>query len=99
MPDQNSAAANPPEQGLADLADSEIVRKIDDLVEEEHRLERGHASEEGLTEDQRDRLKRVEVELDRAWDLLRQRRARRHAGLDPSGAHARDSEVVEHYQQ
>lgn len=99
MPDQNSGGANPPERGLAGLADSEIVGRIDDLVEEEHRLERGHASEEGLTDEQRDRLKRVEVELDRAWDLLRQRRARRHAGLDPSEARARDSEVVEHYQQ
>lgn len=99
MPDQNSGAANPQEPGLAGLADSEIVRLIDGLVNEEHRLERGHASEEGLTAEQRERLERVEVQLDQAWDLLRQRRARRHAGLDPSDARTRDSEVVEHYQQ
>ncbi|HET9078283.1 MAG TPA: DUF2630 family protein [Acidimicrobiales bacterium] len=81
------------------LPDSEIVRRIDDLVEEEHRLERSHASEEGLSEEQAHRLRHLEEQLDQAWDLLRQRRARRHAGLDPSDARPRDPEVVEHYQQ
>lgn len=99
MPDQNSAPANPSTGGLSGMADSEIVRLIDALVDEEHGLERGHASEEGLTPEQRERLGRLEVQLDQAWDLLRQRRARRHAGLDPSDARTRDSEVVEHYQQ
>lgn len=99
MPDHNSGASNPQTGGLAGLPDSEIVRLIDGLVEEEHRLERGHASEEGLDAGQRDRLKQLEVQLDQAWDLLRQRRARRHAGLDPSDARTRDSDVVEHYQQ
>ncbi len=99
MPDQNSGAANPPERGLAGLPDSQLVQRIDELVEEEHRLERGHASEEGLSTEQRDRLGQLEVQLDQAWDLLRQRRARRRAGLDPSDAKTRDSSVVEHYQQ
>ena len=99
MPDQNSGAANPSTGGLSGLPDSEIVHLIDGLVEEEHRLERGHASEEGLSAEERKRLDQLEVQLDQAWDLLRQRRARRHAGLDPSEARARESEVVEHYQQ
>jgi hypothetical protein len=30
---------------------------------------------------------------------MRQRRARRSAGLDPEGAHARDATVVERYEQ
>ena len=81
------------------MPDSEIVRRIDELVEEEHRLERDHASEEGLSGEQRRRLRHLEVQLDQAWDLLRQRRARRHAGLDPADARTRDSETVEHYQQ
>ncbi len=37
--------------------------------------------------------------LDQAWDLLRQRRARRNAGQDPDPAEVRDPGVVEHYQQ
>jgi hypothetical protein len=83
---------------MADLGDVEIVRHIDDLVEEEHRLERAHAST-GLSDSDRKRLQDLEVQLDQAWDLLRQRRARRGAGMDPSEAHARDPQVVEHYQQ
>lgn len=40
---------------------------------------------------------RIEVALDRCWDLLRQRRARRAAGEDPSAAEARDAGTVESY--
>ncbi len=99
MHDPNSRAANPQHEEMTAMRDLEIVRWIDELVAEEHRLERGHASEEGLTQQDRDRLRDLEVQLDQAWDLLRQRRARRHAGLDPSAAEPRSSEVVEHYQQ
>jgi Protein of unknown function (DUF2630) len=41
----------------------------------------------------------VKVSLDQCWDLLRQRRALREAGRDPSAADARRSEVVEGYEQ
>jgi hypothetical protein len=41
----------------------------------------------------------VEVQLDRCWDLLRQRRARRQAGQDPEQAQVRPASTVEHYQQ
>ena len=41
----------------------------------------------------------VEVELDRCWDLLRQRRALRDAGGDPGGAQVRDADTVERYLQ
>jgi hypothetical protein len=44
-------------------------------------------------------LQAVEVELDRCWDLLRQRRALREAGSDPDAAHARDANTVEGYLQ
>lgn len=99
MNDPNKPSANPEDAEIAAMPDGEIVRRIDELVAEEHRLERGHTSEEGLTEADRARLRHLEVQLDQAWDLLRQRRARRHAGMDPSTAEARPSEVVEHYQQ
>jgi hypothetical protein len=80
------------------MEDAEIVSRIDDLVEAEHQLERTHA-QTGLTGAERDRLRQIEVQLDQCWDLLRQRRARRHAGQDPDDAKARDVETVEHYQQ
>jgi len=36
---------------------------------------------------------------DQLWDLLRQRRARRNAGLDPDDASERDPKTVEGYRQ
>ena len=99
MHDPNSRPTNPQPEEMSGMRDMEIVRWIDELVAEEHRLERGHASEEGLSDQDRERLGELEVQLDQAWDLLRQRRARRHAGLDPATAEPRSSEVVEHYQQ
>jgi hypothetical protein len=80
------------------IPDAEIIGHIDRLVEEEHRLEREHVGE-GLDEAGRARLSQLEVQLDQAWDLLRQRRARRSAGLDPDQAELRDPSVVERYQQ
>jgi hypothetical protein len=80
------------------MNDDELVQRIDRLVEEEHHLEREH-TQNPLSEEDRERLNGIEVQLDQCWDLLRQRRARRNAGLDPAEAQARDPEVVEHYQQ
>jgi hypothetical protein len=42
-------------------------------------------------------MKELEVTLDRCWDLLHQRRARRSAGLDPDEARVRDADEVEGY--
>jgi hypothetical protein len=80
------------------MKDSDIVGRIDQLVAEEHQLERDHADTE-VSEADRERLADIEVQLDQCWDLLRQRRARRHAGKDPAEAQVRSEEVVEHYQQ
>ncbi|HEY8216998.1 MAG TPA: DUF2630 family protein [Acidimicrobiia bacterium] len=80
------------------MDDQEIVRRIGELSDEEHRLERSHVGE-GLSEDELDRLRQIEVALDQCWDLLRQRRARRKAGLDPDDVSARPEGVVEGYQQ
>ena len=41
----------------------------------------------------------VEVALDQCWDLLRQRRARRAAGLDPDDAEVRSEGTVETFLQ
>jgi hypothetical protein len=79
--------------------DDDVIHRIDKLVEEEHRLFKHSTSGKPLTEDDERRLKELEVHLDQCWDLLRQRRARRNAGLDPDGVDVRDPSVVEGYQQ
>jgi hypothetical protein len=80
------------------MDDAAIAKRIDELVDEEHRLERSHAGE-GLSDEELVRLRGVEAALDQCWDLLRQRRARRDAGQDPEAASARSEGVVEGYQQ
>jgi hypothetical protein len=81
------------------LADENISEHIEALVKEEHALLERGGSEHGLDDDGHRRLEQIRVELDRYWDLLRQRRARRAAGRDPEGASPRDSDTVEHYLQ
>jgi hypothetical protein len=84
------------------MSDETIASRIERLVTEEHELrsrEQADAPREDALEADRERLEAVEVELDRCWDLLRQRRALRDAGADPEQARARDAETVEHYQQ
>ena len=80
------------------MDDSNVMGRIEELVEEEQTLLR---SEEGHDPDpgQHRRLEQVKVELDRCWDLLRQRRAREEFGQDPDQAVARDSDTVERYLQ
>jgi hypothetical protein len=76
--------------------DRPVQDHIEALVAEEHRLLEAHGSA-GLSSDEHARLEQVRVELDRLWDLLRQRRARRDAGLDPDRASERDAGTVEGY--
>jgi hypothetical protein len=80
------------------MDDQDLIARIHGLVDEEHRLEQ-HASGHGLSSDDASRLRDLELQLDQCWDLLRQRRARRNAGLDPDTASPREGTVVEHYQQ
>lgn len=83
---------------MDDGKDAELHRHIDELVAEEHRLERSHIGQP-LSEAEQQRMTELGVQLDRYWDLLRQRDARRRAGLDPDGAQERPAGVVEGYQQ
>ena len=88
--------------GLASVSrmdDNAVLSRINELVAEEQRLLESSRGTEGLDEKDDARLKTVEVALDRCWDLLRQRRASRHAGRDPEEAHLRDATTVEGYQQ
>jgi hypothetical protein len=82
------------------MSDSEIAAKIEELVAEERRLGTpGTADDNDAEPDRHARLEAVKVELDRCWDLLRQRRAREEFGLDPDAATARPADVVEGYEQ
>ena len=78
------------------MDDQQIIDRINDLAREEHQLFT-RESEGSVTPQERERLRRIEVTLDQAWDLLHQRRARRNAGLDPDAATERDPETVEGY--
>lgn len=80
------------------MDDVQIREQIERLVSEEHELW-GRESEGVATEDDRGRLDSLRGTLDQCWDLLRQRRALREAGLDEGAAHVRDTGVVEDYEQ
>jgi hypothetical protein len=81
------------------MEDEQIHNRIEVLVEEEQQLYDRASHEDGLSASERERLERIRIALDQAWDLLRQRRALREHGMDPGGAHARDPQVVENYEQ
>ena len=80
------------------MDDKEIVDRINQLAAEEQQLEEAHVGE-GLNEDELERKRALEVTLDRLWDTLRQRRAKRHAGQDPDAATERPASTVEGYLQ
>jgi hypothetical protein len=80
------------------MDDSQIHGTIEQLVAEEHELwEREGAG--NATDDDRRRMQQLKVSLDQCWDLLRQRRALREAGLEADTAEVRRPEVVERYEQ
>jgi len=78
--------------------DTQLHQQIERLVAEEHALWTDESQGHGSESDAR-RLEEVKVMLDQCLDLLRQRRALREAHLDPEGAHVRQPEVVERYEQ
>ena len=81
------------------MQDSEILGQINTLVDEEHtlreRLQRGDLT----ADEEHQRLRTVEEQLDQCWDLLRQRRARRDVGENPDEATSRPAGEVEGYLQ
>ena len=77
--------------------DISIQHRITSLIDEEHQL-RSALQEGSITVDEEHaRLRRLEVELDQCWDLLRQRRAKREFGEDPEQAQVRPERTVEGY--
>ena len=80
------------------MSDSDVHGHIEELVAEEHRLFDA-ASQRSLDETERKRLGDVQIELDRYYDLLRQRRAREEFGQDTDAAKLRAEATVENYLQ
>ena len=80
------------------MTDPDIHRHITDLVAEEHELRSRQGDGEGTAADH-DRIAALEVELDRLWDLLRRRDARRTAELPPGDDAERPAAEVEGYLQ
>jgi hypothetical protein len=75
--------------------DESVLNHIDQLVKDEERL----YAKKDLTVEDSGRLAKIKIELDRYWDLLRQRRALREFGRDPEQAKVRSAKVVEDYEQ
>src|SRR6266545_3558964 len=73
--------------------DGSIFSRIDELVSEEHGLRAKLSAGEISNEDEHARLTQLETDLDRCWDLLRQRRAKREFGDDPADAQVRAADV------
>lgn len=80
------------------MDDQQVLERIDQLVQEEEALLHRHEGE-GLDDDEHARLEELQVQLDKAYDYLRQRRALRRAGDDPDDASMRDGGTVESYEQ
>ena len=71
---------------------------ITSLVEEEKKLRAQLRAHEISKDEEHERLRDVEVQLDQCWDLLRQRDALRATGGNVDDASVRSADVVERYE-
>jgi hypothetical protein len=79
------------------MDDQDVIKRIDELVAEEHRLR--SAPPGPTTSEERARLSEIATHLDQLWDLLRRRRARQEFAQDPDSESLRAPDVVEGYKQ
>ena len=79
------------------MEDSDVLKRINDLAHEEHALWEKESSQT-ISDDERRRLRELQVTLDQCWDLMHQRRARRAAGLSADDTSVRDAATVEGYE-
>jgi len=78
-------------------SDRGIHEQISDLVAQERTLREQLQAHQIEPAEEQARLRDLEVQLDQAWDLLRQRQALRDAGEDPGAASVRPASEVEGY--
>ncbi|WP_018251532.1 MULTISPECIES: DUF2630 family protein [Salinispora] len=82
------------------MDDKTILKRISELVDEEHQLRAAaQANEEGTDDESRDRLRDLAASLDQCWDLLRRRRAARSTHGDPDAQGVRPAPEVARYLQ
>jgi hypothetical protein len=82
------------------MDDQQIQAEIEALEERQRELRQREgdlAEQPEAVAPLREQLEQIRVELDRRWDLLRQRRALRSAGANPDEASERDAGTVEGY--
>lgn len=77
------------------MTDDDLLARIKALVDEEHAL----STDDESPSERAARRQDIETQLDRCWDLLRQRQARREFGENASAAEARPAAEVEGYLQ
>jgi len=77
----------------AHTTDQTVLAHIEQLVAEEKKL----YAQGAVSDAEKARLDKINVELDRCWDLLRQRRGLREFGRNPDEAEVRPAKVVENY--
>jgi len=82
------------DKNMKDTTDQPVLRHIQRLVSEEHKL----YNQGAVAEEDRSPLAKIHVELDQCWDLLRQRRARREFGHDPKRPQVRPPDAVQDYE-
>jgi len=78
---------------MTHVTDQTVLKHIEQLVVEEKKL----YAKGDISDEEKERLDRINVELDRCWDLLRQRRALREFGRNPDEAEVRPAKIVENY--
>lgn len=81
------------------MEDRDILTRVRALVDEERTLRDRRQRGQITSDDEHARLRDLEAELDQCWDLLRARRAREEAGLDPDEVAPRSEDEVEDYLQ
>ena len=77
--------------------DEGIHAQISQLVAREHELRAQLQAGEIDREEEQEQLRKLEIQLDQCWDLLRQREALRNSGGDPASASIRPAGEVEGY--
>lgn len=78
---------------MTHTTDQTVLKHIEELVAEEKKL----YAKGAVSDEEKKKLDRINVELDRCWDLLRQRRALREFGRNPDDAEVRPAKTVENY--
>lgn len=81
------------------MDDQAIHDHISELIASERELRRKLSTGEITAPQEHAQLREAEVQLDRLWDLLRQRQARREFDQDPAEAVERPADVVENYRE